>query len=56
MQVQLSVSYVNAIWSKFWAHLMQLSINYFISPLIDHKQKQTTKRKQKKEKQKTAAQ
>lgn len=29
MQVQLPVSYEPAIQSKFWAHLMQLSINYF---------------------------
>lgn len=32
MQVQLSVSYVHVIQSKFWAHLMQLIINYFIPP------------------------
>lgn len=34
MQVQLPVSYVHAIQSKFGAHLMQLSINYLIFPLL----------------------
>lgn len=30
MQVELPVSYMHTIQSKFWAHLMQLSINYFL--------------------------
>lgn len=50
MQVQLPVSYEPAIQSKFWAHLMQLSINYFFFLIFFFSPPNRSVRKEKKKK------